>query len=408
MANLFDYLDWRGDLPFSAAPLNPVDGILLARLSYLPFELFSRPLGREAAPLWEVAAELSARADFSSRVLRRSDARLLTAMGQSVRFREMTVFHYEQQFDPETQTQFSAVSIGLGDGRTYLSFRGTDNTLVGWKEDFNMAFTCPVPAQRSALAYLEAVAGEVSGPLLLGGHSKGGNLAVYAAAFCPPALEERILAAYNFDGPGFDESVLQTEGYRRVCHKVSTFVPQSSIVGMLLGHEEKYTIVHSTQTNGILQHSVYTWEVLRDRFSQLETVTSSSRFIDFTLKEWISRMDSHQREAFIDTMYAILTQNNAKTLGELSESPFSTARLVLTSVRHLDEPTRKAVTGAMVALIRSTKSGLLQILQLQKQTAEQTAKQTSRRTAKRAPRQTAKHTLPFTQRSGQKHTDQHS
>lgn len=111
-------------------------------------------------------------------------------------------------------------------------------------------------------------------------------------------------------------------------------------------------------------------------------------------------MDSHQREAFIDTMYAILTQNNAKTLGELSESPFSTARLVLTSVRHLDEPTRKTVTGAMVALIRSTKSGLLQILQLQKQTA----KQTSRRTAKRAPRQTAKHTLQFTQKSGQKHS----
>ena len=118
----------------------------------------------------------------------------------------------------------------------------------------------------------------------------------------------------------------------------------------------------------------------------------------------ISRMDSHQREAFIDAMYAILTQNNAKTLGELSESPFSTARLVLTSVRHLDEPTRKTVTGAMVALIRSTKSGLLQILQLQKQTAEQTAKQTSRRTAKRAPRQTAKHALQFTQRSGQKHS----
>ena len=369
MANLFDYLDWRGDLPLSVAPLNPVDGILLARLSYLPFELFSRPLSREAAPLREVAAELSARADFSSKVLRRSDARLLTALGQSRRFQDMTVFHYEKQFDAETQTQFSAVSIALGNGRTYLSFRGTDNTLVGWKEDFNMAFTCPVPAQCSALTYLQAVAGETEGPLLLGGHSKGGNLAVYAAAFCPPALEERILTAYNFDGPGFDESVLQTEGYRRVCHKISTFVPQSSIVGMLLGHEEKYTIVHSTQTNGILQHSVYTWEVLRDRFSQLETVTSSSRFIDFTLKEWISRMDAHQREAFIDTMYAILTQNNAKTLGELSESPFSTARLVLTSVRHLDEPTRKAVTGAMVALIRSTKSGLLQILQLQRQTA---------------------------------------
>ena len=398
MANVFDYLDWRGDLTLDLVPLCDVDAVVLSRLSYLPLDGLVPP---EGAPVGALMRQL-----LTSKppLLLPEDGRFIPALAASQRFCEMRIMDYVNQIDLESQTQFAAITVALGDGRHFVAFRGTDGTLVGWKEDFNMAFTCPVPAQRSALAYLEAVAGEVSGPLLLGGHSKGGNLAVYAAAFCPPALEERILAAYNFDGPGFDESVLQTEGYRRVCHKVSTFVPQSSIVGMLLGHEEKYTIVHSTQTNGILQHSVYTWEVLRDRFSQLETVTSSSRFIDFTLKEWISRMDSHQREAFIDTMYAILTQNNAKTLGELSESPFSTARLVLTSVRHLDEPTRKTVTGAMVALIRSTKSGLLQILQLQKQTAEQTAKQTSRRTAKRAPKQTAKRTLQFTQRSGQKHS----
>ena len=316
MANLFDYLDWRGDLPFSAAPLNPVDGILLARLSYLPFELFSRPLGREAAPLWEVAAELSARADFSSRVLRRSDARLLTAMGQSVRFREMTVFHYEQQFDPETQTQFSAVSIGLGDGRTYLSFRGTDNTLVGWKEDFNMAFTCPVPAQRSALAYLEAVAGEVSGPLLLGGHSKGGNLAVYAAAFCPPALEERILAAYNFDGPGFDESVLQTEGYRRVCHKVSTFVPQSSIVGMLLDYHNEYTIVDSDGV-GILQHNPFLWHIRGPRFQTRASLTRSGRYADRTLHDFLAQCTPEERQVMVETLFELVAATGAQRVKEI-------------------------------------------------------------------------------------------
>lgn len=362
MANLFDYLTWRGDLPLCVAPLNEVDGILLSRLSYLPFELLPQPLEDVPVSLKNAAQALAAHPAFGESVLRRNDARLLAALGESRRFQDMQLFRFVKQFDPETQTQFSAVSIQLESGRTFVAFRGTDDTLVGWKEDFNMGFVCPVPAQRSAAAYFQQIAREREGRFLLGGHSKGGNLAVYAAAFCPPELEERIEAAYNFDGPGFDESVLKTDGYRRVCHKLSTFVPQSSIVGMLLGHEEKYTIVHSTRSNGLLQHSVYSWEVQRDSFLHLDTVTNSSRFIDFTLKEWISRMDVHQREAFVDTVYDILTQNNAQTLRELKEHRFATTRLLLRSVRHLDEPTRKVVTGALIALIRSTKRGLLQTL----------------------------------------------
>ena len=360
MANLFDYLDWRGDLPFSAAPLNPVDGILLARLSYLPFELFSRPLGREAAPLWEVAAELSARADFSSRVLRRSDARLLTAMGQSVRFREMTVFHYEQQFDPETQTQFSAVSIGLGDGRTYLSFRGTDNTLVGWKEDFNMCFVCPVPAQSNAVDYLNRIAASNGGDITVGGHSKGGNLAVYASAFCEQAARRRITHIYNYDGPGFTEDVLNSDSYKSICVLVNTFVPQSSVVGMLLGHEEKYTIIHSTES-GIMQHDIYSWELLCDKFTYLEKVNNSSMFIDF--KHWLAGMDNRQREQFVDTVYAVMQDTNAKTLRDISDNWFVCVKTMLRSLKNMDEDTRKSVSHALRLLLHSAKIGLAQMIQ---------------------------------------------
>lgn len=124
----------------------------------------------------------------------------------------------------------------------------------------------------------------------LGGHSKGGNLAVYAAAFCPAALQERIAAVYNNDGPGFDADVIALPGYQRICARVQTFVPQSSIVGMLLEHEEAYTIIHSTG-DGFGQHNLYTWEVLRDRFVTLETVTNGSRFLDRTLKQWLAGLE---------------------------------------------------------------------------------------------------------------------
>ena len=165
----------------------------------------------------------------------------------SRRFNSMKLFAYVNKIDEKTQTQFSAITIKINENELYISFRGTDNTLIGWKEDFNMGFVFPVPAQELAVDYIEKIASRHSENMLVGGHSKGGNLAVYSAAFCSEAVQNRIEIVYNFDGPGFDEKVLQKDGYKRICNKVNTFVPQSSVVGMLLNHEERYIIVHSTQ-----------------------------------------------------------------------------------------------------------------------------------------------------------------
>ena len=150
-----------------------------------------------------------------------------------------------------------------------------------------MGFVFPVPAQELAVDYIEKIASRHSENMLVGGHSKGGNLAVYSAAFCSEAVQNRIEIVYNFDGPGFDEKVLQKDGYKRICNKVNTFVPQSSVVGMLLNHEERYIIVHSTQL-GLLQHDLYSWSVQIDSFICLEAVDNTGRFIDYTLKAWIA------------------------------------------------------------------------------------------------------------------------
>ena len=197
------------------------------------------------------------------------------------------------------------------------------------------------------------------GEFLLGGHSKGGNLAVYAAAFCPAALQERIAAVYNNDGPGFDAEVIALPGYQRICARVQTFVPQSSIVGMLLEHEEAYTIIHSTG-DGFGQHNLYTWEVLRDRFVTLETVTNGSRFLDRTLKQWLAGLEPEQRERTIDTVYHMLCETNAETLHELKENRFSRALALLRSAKGLDEDTRKLLVHAAGVFFRSAGRSLKQ------------------------------------------------
>lgn len=357
MANIFDYLDWRGDLPFAQVPFCAVDGMILSRLSYLPFDGIVSETTAVSVPLFEVAQVLIEQEETARKVLLQEDLQLLLALAQSIRFQQVRLSAYVNQIDAETQTQFSAMTVALGDGRYFIAFRGTDDTLVGWKEDFNMTFTCPVPAQRSAAVYVERIMRQISGEFLLGGHSKGGNLAVYAAAFCPEELQRRIVAVYNNDGPGFDERVLSTVGYKRICERVQTYVPQSSVVGMLLEHEEAYTIIHST-VGGMGQHNLYSWEVLRDRFVTLDTVTNSSRFVDRTLKQWLSSLMPEERERMVDAVYQMLRETNADTLRELRENKFSSAMSILRSARGLDEEGRRNLLHALGLLFRSAGKSL--------------------------------------------------
>ena len=351
MANLFDYLLWRGDLPFSAVGFNEVDGMILSRLAYADFEN-AEPLQGGEASLGAVAQALA-----EKKAEETDDTALLRALANSERFKALRLCDYENRFDAESQTQFSAVTVRLGDTLSFLAFRGTDTTLVGWKESFNMAFLCPVPSQRAAADYL-ARAAEKPGKFLLGGHSKGGNLAVYAAAVCQPSVQERIEAVYNYDGPGFEASVLQSAGYRAIVPRVHTFVPQSSIVGMLLDHEETITVVHSTQANGIQQHDVCSWEVLPRGFQCVDERTNRSRFIDATVSAWLDGIDHTQRKRVIDTVYAALEQTQAQTLQELGEKRFAALKAVLRAARHFDDETKNAVTQTLRLLMRSVQKEL--------------------------------------------------
>ena len=364
MADLFTYLDWRGDLTLSERPLNAVDGVILARAAYFPYARILTPGGRQEMRLADAAQAFAALENLQDVVLRADDVRLIAALGASGRFAELTVGSYADELEAQTQTQFSAVTFRLPDGARVVSFRGTDNTLIGWKEDLNMGVVCPVPAQTLAVSYLESIADSTpDAPLYVVGHSKGGNLAVYAAAFCREGVQARIRTVYNYDGPGFDQTVLAQGGYRRICERVRTYVPQSSVVGMLLGHEEAYTIVHSTQS-GLLQHDTYSWEVLPPQgFLCLETVDSSSRFVDLTLKSWLADMSLAQREAFVDAVYGILTETHARTLHEMGEKWFSSAVSMVRSYQNLDDDTRRAVTQALTLLMKSAKTGLTQVLQ---------------------------------------------
>lgn len=364
MSDIFDYLNWRGDLTIEQAPFNEVDALILARLSYAPFDRIELHSTDASIPIRDVTSSLLKVSGIEKIVLWKYDIDLLQALSESERYRDMLLSNYINQIDEDTQKQFSAITVQLGENHNFISFRGTDNTLVGWKEDFNMSFTCPVPAQESAVGYVEAMSTSLGGSFIIGGHSKGGNLAVYASAFCNPKTQERITAVYNFDGPGFDKKVLSTPQYGQICCRTKTFIPQSSIVGLLMEHEEQYIIVKSVQKIGFLQHDLYSWTMERDHFCYLDHVTNSSKFIDHTLKGWVSDMTPEQREEFIDTLYSIILQTNARTWRELGGNWFISAKTIHDSINELDEPTQKMITQSLALLAKNIRNSIKKLHEL--------------------------------------------
>lgn len=342
MGNLFDYISWRGDLSFAAAPLNDVDALLFARLSYIPFEGVV-PAGFEGGkPLPEAARQVLAKGVLDISVPSDAeDKRLLEMLLEAPRYEKLLLCGYESTLNKEIEEQFAALAIRLPLGAC-IAFRGTDGTLVGWKEDFNMSFSDTVPGQLHAVDYLTRAA-VLPGSLRLCGHSKGGNLAVYAAAFCPDAIQSRIVAVRNFDGPGFQNEVASRPSFQRIIGRTRTFLPRSSVVGMLLEHEEAFTVVESTGA-GIAQHNMCRWEVTRSGFQELQQVSDSSQIIDRTVKDWVSNMDADQRERVINGLYAALEATQADTFREVKEKGKMAA---LRALLDLDDDTRRLTLSAL-------------------------------------------------------------
>ena len=349
MADIFDYLLWRGDLSMDAVPPNPVDTLILSELCYIGFEGLVPGDFLHPVPLKVAAEAFLMLPDREDRDRVKRDADLLAAAAQTRRFGELRLAFYRSELLPQMQSQFAAVTWLLPGGTAVITYRGTDLTLTGWKEDFNMSFQSQVPAQEKALWYLEAFARVHHGPIRLAGHSKGGNLAVYAAAKATEELQDRILSVHNHDGPGFHSEMLRSPGYRAILPKTRTFIPQSSVVGMLLEHEEPYTVVRSRQLS-LLQHEPYSWEVLGGDFIRMEEIDENSRFLDMTLKRWLAQTSPEERNAFVDAIFELLT------LGEIDDlRAVILPKNVMRYLRQLrtDEKMRSTIAKVFTDLFRA-------------------------------------------------------
>jgi hypothetical protein len=357
MPNMLDYLRDNGNADLVSMPLNDVDKLILAQMIYSDFGCAfawpEKPIAlKEALPtLGMVTGEadpLERRFVFKHD----DDEKLIRLLIDSSRISTMRMIGYVNKLEAEREVQFAAVALLVGDGTVLIAYRGTDDTLIGFKEDCNMAFLAPIPSQTEALAFLTRIAGQTALPIRLCGHSKGGNLAVYAATFCDDAVRARIQEVVSFDGPGLSEIDADTAGYQQIHDRVRVLMPQSSIVGLLFSQRAPINYIRSEKP-GLMQHYPYYWQIDGADFVPAENPTANGAYTSETARRFIKGLTMEERELFVEAIYTIAQSTKADTWAELLEDWGHNIVRVVKAFRGIDPKTAKLFIHVLGTFFRA-------------------------------------------------------
>lgn len=346
MANAIEYISWRGDIKLTERGLNDADNIVFSSLAYIDFS--SVAAEGKSATLAQ-AAQADCPACISGEY-----PELLCAAGESQRFGSVVVKNYVALTDNEEQTQFCAMCFVLPDKSEYIAFRGTDDTIVAWREDFCMSFEI-CAAQKHAAEYLNGVM-KHAGRYYVGGHSKGGNLAVFGSMMCDDDLRKRIVRIYNNDGPGICPERLSPDRFDDIKDRITRIVPEHSIIGMLFENTEEKLVAKSTGT-ALLQHFPLTWQLTRDGIDLCEDTDRNSQLLNSVFDSWIEQADDEHRRAFTDEFFGALSANGAVTIQDVVSGGIGNFAEILHSILHADDMAKETMKSLFSTFAKAVRSG---------------------------------------------------
>lgn len=355
MSNILDYLDWRGDVTFAGSPFNEIDGLIMSQLAYIPFDGiidggFTNAMTlKEAADIYFDTFKGNSESKLTLQMSNINE--LLSRASESERFRNIRGMFFVNKYDPDTALQFSASTWEIEPDRYVVAFRGTDDTIAGWEEDFDLCYKCPVGAQLESEKYLNKVFENLSGNIITLGHSKGGNLAIYSAIDLPMAYKLRLDKIYNYDGPGFLPEIIERPGYAEILGKISSYIPQASIVGMIMYNDDEINLVHSTN-HGVLQHIAMSWQLMGKRFEKAEKLANTSKIFNAACKKWVCEIGSEEREVFVNILFQVLRASNTGTVSEFGANLIKASNSAFKSYNSLDKTTKKMVRNVTGQLIK--------------------------------------------------------
>lgn len=357
--NIVDYVRRQADYGFWRESFNEVDSLVLATLCYA--DLMLTPFGKIANFNCTVQ-ELNDLVDAQdlSRLMwsRKRGIGLLQAAGHSRRFGNILMHDYQHRIDVDNQQQFTAVTFTINTDLgyiDYIGFQGTDDTLIGWKEDFNMSFTAGgVPSQLAAVEYVNYIANQSDNLLIIGGHSKGGNLAVYGALKSSTAARSRIIAIYDHDGPGFLPGTFTAGDQRHMLGKIHKTIPESALVGLLMENQlDDYTVVKS-DAHLALQHDPLSWQVIDNHLVTAPDVNRTAKYTRRVISRWLSQMDTAQRQEFTDQLFSILAESGQETIPGLRRYLARNLPAIIKRLRSSDPAVYQTVIDVTKLLAKSS------------------------------------------------------
>ena len=342
MSHIVSYIKRQQKNTFRELPFNEVDALVLAQFVYLKWDGIVPAISenKEAVCLCELAEDMDFAHVFYDDRYRRDNLELFEAMRESRRFGRMKMNYFSDITSVVAETQFSAITVFLENGPTVVIYRGTDETMVGWKEDFNMCFKEPVTGQSLSALYLQQVTERLEGEFIVTGHSKGGNFAVYASMNVEEKIQNRIERVYSFDSPGFRPEILESVDFNRIMGKIIKYLPHSSIFGMLLQSKEDFQVVECFSI-GVLQHNPYNWQVSGNEFKKVDKLDWGSLFLNETCNEWIYSLSDEELHAFSEIWYQIMQEANITTMLEFTKEPGKTLIHLIDAIRETDDKTKE-------------------------------------------------------------------
>ncbi len=344
MPNILDYLDWRGDISLEHYPLNDLDCLLFSVISHIDFSGIVSNIPDEGIPL-SVAADLYFKQNNGyppsmGLIVPDTIYDALEAMMTAKRYEQVKLTYFSEKVDIGKEKQFAGLTFILPQEQgIFITFRGTDDSLVGWKEDFNMSFMSIVPSQVEALKYIE-VAGRspYASKIYIGGHSKGGNLAVFGGTFCTPEVKDKIKCIYCNDAPGFSDDMVESPDFQEIKSRIIRTVPETSVVGLLLKNPVPMRVVKSN-AKGLYQHDPFSWQVKGCKFTEAETLSEGSLIMKDTLDRWLEESTPEQLSQIVNSLYVFLSSTESKTLTELNAN----RRRLLDSMRQISPETKRSI-----------------------------------------------------------------
>ena len=320
MHNVIEYLKWRGDISFEILPLNVVDSLIFCELSYVPFENFITS-SKHGETLEVLANRFLAlpeeKRKMGAIIPDKQIIELLTLAGKSTRFKNVRVKNFVNNICKKAEKQFCAMTFVISSEYYYIAFRGTDDNIVAWKEDFNMALYTPIPSQKEGVEYLDAVGMKTRRKIYMGGHSKGGNVATYAALFANEKTKKKIIRVHSFDGPGFRPDFIETIEDDETKNKITKILPQGSIIGMIFDPIGTCKFIKS-KGKGMYQHDAFNWEIVGKDFIYVDGPLKSSKNFHDILLRWTASLNPEEREEFVGAIFRLITVNDVSTLTDIA------------------------------------------------------------------------------------------